>query len=79
MNAQLVESRVKYNVSELESFLKAPHRIEYPSNISKFFKADRLTYIGLRLGLSAVPSRQGAAYPTARHNNIREKEKQRCQ
>ncbi|WP_164721324.1 hypothetical protein [Burkholderia stagnalis] len=65
---------MKFDVSGFESFLKAGRHAALPSNISKFFKAGHVAYIGRRLGLSAAHSRRGAAYPAARHDNIREKE-----
>ncbi|MBN3820128.1 hypothetical protein G3N57_27625 [Paraburkholderia sp. Se-20369] len=65
---------MKFDVSAFESFLKASRHAAFPSHISKFFKARHVAYIGRRLGPSAAYARRGAAYPAARHDNIREKE-----
>ncbi|HEB3529104.1 MULTISPECIES: hypothetical protein [Burkholderia cepacia complex] len=54
VNAKVAESDVKCNVSRIEAFLKGVRCTACVRNISKFFKADRLAYIGQRLGSSAA-------------------------
>ncbi|MEF9444983.1 hypothetical protein OWT26_34555 [Burkholderia sp. 1A5] len=56
---------MKCNVSRIEAFLKGVRCTACAPNISKFFKAGGLAYIGRRLGSSAAIE-AGAAYPAAR-------------
>ncbi|CAG9266229.1 hypothetical protein BCEP4_40070 [Burkholderia cepacia] len=69
---------MKCNVSQTEAFLKGVRRTGRRPNISKFFKADGLAYIGQRLGLSAAIEAGGGLSGCSIQKHPREG-KQRCQ
>ncbi|WP_338638942.1 hypothetical protein [Burkholderia pyrrocinia] len=65
---------MKCDVLRIEAFLKGVRRTGCRPNISKFFKADGLAYIGQRLGLSAAIEAGGRLIRLLDTKNIREKE-----